>query len=118
NRPCGHAPGLLAGPSRPASPPRFLAGGVGALPTSRGFLPTVRLALKPLARFLLPAFGLCLITRPLFVALECFFVILPTPQWRLRIFALAFASFMCSTFGTTHFGRVNGGGGGGGGGGV
>src|SRR5439155_14441290 len=61
--------------------------------------------------------GLCLITRPLFVALECFFVILPTPQWRLRIFALAFASFRCSTFGTTHFGRVNGGGGGDGGGG-
>jgi len=47
------------------------------------------LTLKPFRRFLLLAFGLCLITRPLFAWLECFLVTLPTRQWRLVIFARA-----------------------------
>ena len=82
-----------------------------------GYLPTVSLTLNPFGRFLLLAFGLCLITRPLFAGLECFLVILPTPQCRFRSFVLALVSFRWSTFGTTHFGGVNGGGGGGSGGG-
>src|SRR5437764_3198971 len=71
------------------------------------YLPTVSLTLKPFARFLALAFGLCLITRPRFAALETRLLILPTPQWRFRIFALAFVSFRCRTFGTTHFGGLN-----------
>jgi hypothetical protein len=45
--------------------------------------------LKPFLRFLLLAFGLCLITRPLFAGVECFLVTVPTRQWRLVILARA-----------------------------
>ena len=84
---------------------------------ARAYLPTVSLTLKPFGRFLPLAFGICLITRPLFARDECLLLTLPTRQWRDLIRAFALASFRWSTFGTTHFGGVNGGGGGGGGGG-
>jgi hypothetical protein len=65
----------------------------------------------------LPGFGFCERTRPFFARLEDFLVIFPTRQWRFAIFAFALANFWPTTFGTWHFGGVNGGGGGGGGGG-
>jgi hypothetical protein len=55
------------------------------------------------ARSVLPGFGFCESTRPFFFRLEIFFVIFPTRQWALLIFAFAFFSFRLTTFGTLHF---------------
>ena len=53
----------------------------------------MRSTLKPFLRFLLPAFGCCLVTRPFIPRLECLRVMWPTPQCRFLTFARAFASF-------------------------
>src|ERR1043166_177918 len=103
--------GLSHGGTREARRGRFRG------PVLDDYLPTVSLTLKPFGRFLPLAFGICLITRPLFAREECLLLTLPTRQWRDLIRAFALASFRWSTFGTTHFGGVNGGGGGGGAGG-
>ena len=71
-----------------------------------GPLPTVTLTLAPF-RICLPAFGLCPMTLPFFLALEAFLVTLPTLQWAFVIAALALASDLPTTFGTMQLGGAS-----------
>src|SRR5689334_13003049 len=71
------------------------------------YLPTTRLTLAPF-RSLLPAAGLCPTTLPRLRALECRLLIAPTRQWAFVIAALALASDLPTTFGTTQLGGVRG----------
>ena len=55
----------------------------------------------------LPADGRCARTLPFFLALECLRVIDPTLQCPLVMAALALASDLPTTFGTTQLGGAN-----------